>query len=64
MDWLKGLFLQMDAKNNNYREKEEETATWPRGEQVLPAVHVPPFFFRHCFSESALRTGLSPDSRW
>lgn len=63
MDWLKGLFLQMDAKNNNYQEKEEETATRPQGEQVLPAVHVSPFFFfRHCFSESALRTGLSPDN--
>lgn len=52
MDWLKGLFLQMDAKNNNYQEKEEETATRPQGEQVLPAVHVSPFFFSAIVSAS------------
>lgn len=39
MDWLKGLFLQMDAKNNTERlawRNEEETLT--KGGRLLPAV--------------------------
>lgn len=39
MDWLKGLFLQMDAKNNTERlawRNEEETLA--KGGRLLPAV--------------------------
>lgn len=69
MDWywwtgLKGCsckWMQRIITNEKKRKKQRRG----RGESRFCQLFMSPlFFFRHCFSESALRTGLSPDSRW